>query len=434
MQPAPLGGAGVLLRCTGSRKRFGAVQALRDVDFSIAAGRVRGLVGENGAGKSTLAKIIAGVIAPDAGSMEFEGRPIRSASADEALAQRIVTVHQDINLIPSMTVIENLLLNNEPASRLGIIRRRDARETAEALLDRYEIAADPEALVEELSNDLRKMIQIVKAIHRDPKVLILDEPTSSLTSAQVSVVLRLIRQLASQGVGLVLISHYLSEIFEVCDDLTIMRDGEVVVDRLVRDMTLPQVVAAMVGREVKAGSRASRGREPARDAAPRLSVENLTVARRAGRMRASLSARARSSGVTGLAGSGLERALARHLRRLGAPGDRPGHGRCDRRCAPVEPFRLASRGNRAHYQRPPARGRAARLPADREHLPADPVALRRRARRPEPRDMERTTLRNIERLRIRTPGPLRAAPASFPAATSRKLLFAKWLETGRRSS
>ena len=275
--PAPLKGAGVLLRCTGIAKRFGAVQALRGVDFSIVAGRVRGLVGENGAGKSTLAKIIAGVNAPDAGSIEFEGRPIRSASADEALARRIVTVHQDINLIPSMTVIENLLLNNEPASRLGIIRRRQAREIAKTLLDRYEVVAEPEAPVEELSNDLRKMIQIVKAIHRDPKVLILDEPTSSLTSAQVSVVLRLIRQLASQGVGLVLISHYLSEIFEVCDDLTIMRDGEVVADRLVRDMTLPQVVAAMIGREVNAVSRASRGRELARDAAPRLSVENLTV-------------------------------------------------------------------------------------------------------------------------------------------------------------
>jgi ABC-type sugar transport system ATPase subunit len=247
----------------GLAKRFGAVQALRGVDFLIAAGRVRGLVGDNGAGKSTLAKIIAGVNAPDAGPMGFEGRPIRSAGVEQALNQRIVTVHQDINLIPPMTVIENLLLNNEPASRLGIIRRRDAHEMAKALLDRYEIAADPEWAVQDLSNDLRKMIQIVRAIHHDPKVLILDEPTSSRTSAQVNVVLRLIRQLASQGVGVILISHYLSEIFEVCDDLTIMRDGEVVVDRPVRDMTLPQVVAAMVGREVEAGSRASRGRKPA---------------------------------------------------------------------------------------------------------------------------------------------------------------------------
>ena len=327
------------------------MQALRGVDFSIAAGRVRGLVGENGAGKSTLAKIIAGVNAPDAGSMEFEGRPTRSASVDEALNQRIVTVHQDINLISSMTVIENLLLNNEPASRLGVIRRRDARETAKALLDRYEIAADPERPVQELSNDLRKMIQIVKAIHRDPKVLILDEPTSSLTSAQVSVVLRLIRQLASQGVGLVLISHYLSEIFEVCDDLTIMRDGEVVVDRPVRDMTLPQVVAAMVGREVKTGSRASRGRKPTWDAVPRLSVENLSV--RGAVENASFVVRGGEVlGVTGLAGSGLNE-LSRAI--FGASARRP-TGRVMVDATPVralQSFSVASGGDRAHYQRPP---------------------------------------------------------------------------------
>jgi ABC-type sugar transport system ATPase subunit len=330
--PAPVAGAGVLLRCTGLAKRFGAVQALRGVDFSIVAGRVRGLVGENGAGKSTLAKIIAGVNAPDAGSIDYDGRPIRAASADEALAQRIVTVHQDINLIPSMTVIENILLNNEPASRLGIIRRREAHETAKALLDRYEVAADLEAPVEDLSNDLRKMIQIVKAIHRDPKVLILDEPTSSLTSAQVSVVLRLIRQLASQGVGLVLISHYLSEIFECCDDLTIMRDGEVVADRLVSEMTLPQVVAAMVGREVKAGSRASRGREPARDAACRLSVENLTV--RGALENVSFVVRVGEVlGVTGLAGSGLNE-LSRAI--FGASA-RPATGRVMVDAAPVPP-------------------------------------------------------------------------------------------------
>ena len=194
------------------------------------------------------------------------------------------------------------------------------------------------------------MIQIVKAIHRDPKVLILDEPTSSLTSAQVSVVLRLIRQLASQGVGLVLISHYLSEIFEVCDDLTIMRDGEVVADRLVRDMTLPQVVAAMVGREVKAGSRASRGRELARDAAPRLSVENLTV--RGALDSASFVVRAGEVlGVTGLAGSGLNE-LSRAI--FGA-SSRPATGRVMVDGSPVpasQPVRLASRGNRAHHQRP----------------------------------------------------------------------------------
>jgi ABC-type sugar transport system ATPase subunit len=426
-EPAPLDGAGVVLWCRGLVKRFGAVQALREVDFSIAVGRVRGLVGENGAGKSTLAKIIAGVIAPDAGTMEFQGRPIRAASADEALAQRIVTVHQDINLIPSMTVAENLLLNNEPASRLGIIRRREARETARALLDRHEIAADPDAPVEDLSNDLRKMIQIVKAIHLEPKVLILDEPTSSLTSAQVSVVLRLIRHLASQGVGLVLISHYLSEIFEVCDDLTIMRDGEVVVDRLVRDMTLPEVVSAMVGREVRAGSRLSRGRKPLQDAAPRLSVENLTV--RGALTNASFFVRAGEVlGVTGLSGSGLDE-LSRAI--FGASA-RPATGR-----VAVDAIRVPPASPSASLRAGIALITNDRL---REGVLLDfplteniclPVlsrfggalgALNRG-------DMERTTLRNIERLRIRTPGP-QAHARQLSGGNQQKVLFAKWLETG----
>jgi ABC-type sugar transport system ATPase subunit len=424
---APLGGAGVFVHCTSITKRFGAVQALRDVDFSIAAGRVRGLVGENGAGKSTLANIIAGVITPDAGSMEFEGRPMRSAAADEALARRIVTVHQDINLIPSMTVIENLLLNNEPASRLGIIRRRRAREIADALLDRYEIAADPEALVGELSNDLRKMIQIVKAIDRDPKVLILDEPTSSLTSAQVNVVLRLIRQLASQGVGLVLISHYLSEIFEVCDDLTIMRDGEVVADRLVRDMTLPQVVAAMIGREVKAGSRASRGRELMRDGAPRLSVENLTV--RGALDNASFVVRAGEIlGVTGLAGSGLDE-LSRAT--FGA-SSRPATGRVMVDGSPVSPSRPSAslRAGIALITNDRLReGVLLDFPlTDNICLPilsrfGGALGVLNRG------EMEKTTRRNIERLRIRTPSPL-ALARQLSGGNQQKVLFAKWLETG----
>jgi ABC-type sugar transport system ATPase subunit len=425
--PAPLGGAGVFVRCTRIAKRFGAVQALRDVDFSIVAGRVRGLVGENGAGKSTLAKIIAGVIAPDAGSIEFEGRPMRSATADGALAQRIVTVHQDINLIPSMTVLENLLLNNEPASRLGIIRRRAAREIAETLLDRYEIAADPEALVGELSNDLCKMIQIVKAIDRDPQVLILDEPTSSLTSAQVNVVLRLIRQLASQGVGLVLISHYLTEIFEVCDDLTIMRDGEVVADRLVRDMTLPQVVAAMIGREVTARPRASRGRELARDAAPRLSVENLTV--RGALDNASFVVRAGEIlGVTGLAGSGLDE-LSRAI--FGA-SSRPATGRVmvDGSPVPASSPSASLRAGIALITNDRLReGVLLDFPlTDNICLPilsrfGGALGVLNRL------EMEKTTLRNIERLRIRTTGP-RALARQLSGGNQQKVLFAKWLETG----
>ena len=226
---------------------------------------MRGLVGENGAGKSTLAKIIAGVHAPDSGTIEFERRPVRFTGAEQALARGIVTVHQDINLIQTMSVAENLLLNNEPTYRFGIIRRKDMRAAAQRLLENYEIAVDPDEIVGSLPNDLKKMVQIVKAVSLDPRILILDEPTSSLTEAQVRVALRLIRQLASQGVGLVLISHYLAEIFEVCDDLTVMRDGEVVSDGPIGATTLPQVVAAMVGRNVETSRRKARVGDAADD-------------------------------------------------------------------------------------------------------------------------------------------------------------------------
>lgn len=173
--------SGPLLECRGLAKSFAAVRALRGVDFNISAGRVRGLVGENGAGKSTLAKIIAGVHAPDAGTILLDGQPVRLAGADQALALGIVTAHQDINLVQTMTVEENLLLNNEPTHGFGVIRRRAARDAVARLLEQYEIAVRPDDIVSDLPNDLKKMVQIVKAVSLDPKILLLDEPTSSLT-------------------------------------------------------------------------------------------------------------------------------------------------------------------------------------------------------------------------------------------------------------
>src|SRR5580700_7748958 len=272
--PAPAAGS-LPLRCRGLAQSFAAVRALRGVDFSIAAGKVRGLVGENGAGKSTLAKIIAGVHTPDAGTIEIEGRQVRFTGAEQALAQRIVTVHQDINLVQTMSVAENLLLNNEPTYGFGVIRRKTMQDAARRLLEKYEIGVDPDDIVGSLPNDLKKMVQIVKAVSLDPRILILDEPTSSLTDAQVRVALRLIRQLASEGVGLVLISHYLTEIFEVCDDLTVMRDGEVVADSRVGETTLTQVVARMVGREVETSRRATQVGFTAKST-PLTAVENLS--------------------------------------------------------------------------------------------------------------------------------------------------------------
>jgi ABC-type sugar transport system ATPase subunit len=420
----PEGERAVLLRCRGLTRSFGAVRALRGVDFSIAAGRVRGLVGENGAGKSTLAKIIAGVHPPDGGTIELDGRPVRFTGAEQALQQRIVTVHQDINLVQTMSVAENLLLNNEPRYPLGIIRRKAMREAAQALLERYEIAVDPDETVGTLANDLKKMVQIVKAVSLEPRILILDEPTSSLTEAQVRVALRLIRQLASQGVGVVLISHYLAEIFEVSDDLIVMRDGEVVADGQVSETTLPQVVTQMVGRKVDASRRVAHA--AAALPAPLMTVENLSVSGLLQNVSFTLR-KGEVLGVTGLAGSGLHE-LSKGL--FGAAGRRAS-GRILIQGVPVPPGDPAAA----------LRSGIALLTSDRLGegvLPnftlVENICLPILSRFTgaggslDFAEMERTTARNIQRLRVNAPGPS-ALARQLSGGNQQKVLFAKWLET-----
>ena len=416
----------VLLRCRGLTRSFGAVRALRGVDFSIAAGRVRGLVGENGAGKSTLAKIIAGVHPPDGGTIELDGRPVRFSGAEQALQQRIVTVHQDINLVQTMSVAENLLLNNEPTYPLGIIRRKAMREAAQALLEKYEIAVDPDETVGSLANDLKKMVQIVKAVSLEPRILILDEPTSSLTEAQVRVALRLIRQLASQGVGVVLISHYLAEIFEVS--------------------RRPDRHARRRGGRGRAGERnhaaASRGPNgwtqsrhfaprrpmsaPPPCTAPLMTVENLSVSG----LLQNVSFTLRSGevlGVTGLAGSGLHE-LSKGL--FGAAG-RKASGRILIQGVPVPPGDPAAA----------LKSGIALLTSDRLGegvLPnftlVENICLPILSRFTgaggslDFAEMERTTARNIQRLRVNAPGPS-ALARQLSGGNQQKVLFAKWLET-----
>jgi len=417
----------VLLACTGIAKSFAAVRALRGVDFTVAAGRVRGLVGENGAGKSTLTKIVAGVYPPDTGTMTLDGEALRLGGADEALAKGIVTVHQDINLVQTMTVAENLFLNNEPTRGFGVIRRRVMHDRAAELLAQYEIGVRPDAVVSDLPNDLKKMVQIVKAVSRDPRVLLLDEPTSSLTEAEVRVALRLIRTLAGKGVGVVLISHYLNEIFEVCDDLTVMRDGEVVADGPVADTSLPDVVRQMIGRQVETMRRAGAGR-PATDAAPLMSVENLAIPRRLKPVSFALG-RGEVLGVTGLAGSGLGE-LARAM--FGAPGAGSTSGRVTVEGKPIPPGNPAAALAAGVALLTSDRLREGILPeftlVDNVCLPVLPRFANRLGML-DTAAMVETCRRNIARLNVRAPGPF-ARARQLSGGNQQKVLFAKWLETG----
>jgi ABC-type sugar transport system ATPase subunit len=310
-----------LLKCSNVKKTFGSLQALKEVHFELGKGEVHGLVGENGAGKSTLLRILAGVHQPDGGTgIIYNGSAYAPHNAIDALRNGIVTIHQDINLIGTMTVAENILLNNEPASATGLLSASRMNKLAADLLKQYHLDIDPSKPVNELPNDIKKMLQIVKAMTWNPKVLLMDEPTSSLTNVEVEVVLNLIRDLAKGGVSIVFVSHYLSEVFAVCDNITVMRDGRTVGTFPTVETTITQIVRNMLGRELveeKARSRRSMGSSDVL-----LSVRNLTVPDILNDISFDLH-KGEILGFTGLTGSGLSE-LARAI--YGVGGMRRGSG------------------------------------------------------------------------------------------------------------
>jgi len=415
------------LLCSGLTKSFGAVKALRQVDFRVDRGRVRGLIGENGAGKSTLVKVIAGVQRPDDGLMMMDGRAIRFANTADAIRAGIVTVHQDINLVQTMTVAENLMLNNEPCRRFGIIDGRRLGDKIIELLRQYEIDVSPSDIVSRLSNDRRKMVQIIKGLALRPEVLMLDEPTSSLTEHEVEVVLGLIRKLAGDQVGVVLVSHYLKEIFDVCDDLTVMRDGAVVWDGNIAATTRAEAVSSMVGRRVDAPPR--RAVPDARPSAPEiLKVERIGIPRRVAPLSFALG-RGEVLGITGLAGSGLDD-IAKLI--FGAASNAARDGRVTVDGVTVRPGDpVASVRAGIALITGDRHGEGVLMAASLEDNLCLSVIDRFAGLlgRLDRAAMRQTARRNIERLRVRAPGP-ETAMSQLSGGNQQKVLIAKWLETG----
>jgi ABC-type sugar transport system ATPase subunit len=416
-----------ILQCRNVFKAFGGVRALRGVDFAITSGRVHGLVGENGAGKSTLLKILAGVVLPDSGQITLDGAAFVPDGTEAALRRGVVTVHQDINLIDTLTVAENVLLNNEPKfGPFGFLRGRAMNERTAALLATYGIDVAPAALVATLPNDVKKMVQIVKATTWNPRVLLLDEPTSSLTDVEVSVVLRLVRTLAAQGVAVVFVSHYLAEVFEVCDDITVLRDGGVVASGPRTGTDLARVVHGMLGRDLQAAAR--RAAAPGEDVL--LSVRHLSVPGRLRDISFDLH-KGEILGVTGLTGSGLTE-LARAIFGSEDIVRAGGAFAIDGTPATLADPRQSLRAGIALLTND--RLREGILPEfsllDNLCLPilarfTSGLGLLRKA------GMLETATRCIAQLRVRAPGPDVAAK-TLSGGNQQKLLFAKWLETGPR--
>jgi inositol transport system ATP-binding protein len=239
-----------LLEVRNISKSFPGVVALDDVSLRVGAGTVHALIGENGAGKSTLMKIIAGIIAADAGELRLLGRTLQLRSPRQALESGIAMIHQELNLMPSMSVAENIWIGREPANALGIISHRELHRRTRALLERLAIDLDPQAEVRTLSIAHRQMVEIARALSYDSQLLIMDEPTSALTEHDAAHLFAIIRELKSQGKGVLYITHRMDELSEIADQITVLRDGRYIGTERTSNLTREQMIRMMVGREL----------------------------------------------------------------------------------------------------------------------------------------------------------------------------------------
>lgn len=237
------------------KKSFPGVKALDDVGIKVRAGEIHALMGENGAGKSTLIKILTGVYKTDEGSIRIDGKNVHITSVIGAQREGISAVYQELNLIPYLSVAENIFLGACPKNSAGSILWNKLFENAEKLLDDIGLDIDVHIKLGELGTASQQMISIARAVSSDCRILVLDEPTSSLDSNEVAQLFKIIRRLRSKGIGIIFISHRLDEIFEICDMVTVLRDGHFIMSKPVAEITKSELVTSMVGRKVEEGIR-----------------------------------------------------------------------------------------------------------------------------------------------------------------------------------
>ncbi|SCE08169.1 monosaccharide ABC transporter ATP-binding protein, CUT2 family [Streptomyces sp. IgraMP-1] len=259
-----------LLRIENIRKTFPGVVALDSVDFDLRRGEVHVLLGENGAGKSTLIKMLSGAYRPDSGTIYAEGREVRIQSAQDAERLGIATIYQEFNLVPDLTVAENIFLGRQPR-RFGLIDRKKMEADAEELLARVGVQVSPRARVRDLGIARLQMVEIAKALSLDARVLIMDEPTAVLTSEEVEKLFAIVRQLRADGVGIVFITHHLEEIAALGDRVTVLRDGRSV-EQVPASTPEDELVRLMVGRSIDQ----QYPREHPEQGEPLLTVRGLT--------------------------------------------------------------------------------------------------------------------------------------------------------------
>ena len=265
------------IEIVAAAKTYPGVRALDDVDFSVAAGEVHALLGENGAGKSTLIKIMTGAATADAGELRLDGRPLRFASPADARAAGVGAVYQEVNLIPTLTVTENLALGRLPR-RFGLVDWRAARAEARERLRRLGVEIEVERPLGAYSIAIQQLVAIARALEDDTRVLVLDEPTASLDAAETARLLDIVRELKARGLAIVFISHFLDQVYAIADRLTVLRNGRRVGVGTPQEIPPAKLVPLMLGRELEAVEH-QRVAAEARTGEPVLIVEGLGKAR-----------------------------------------------------------------------------------------------------------------------------------------------------------
>ena len=238
----------ILLQMSHIDKRFPGVHALNNVDFALRKGEIHALMGENGAGKSTLIKVLTGVYQMDEGEITVEGEPITIKSPQDAQNKGISTVYQEITLCPNLTVAENMFIGREGGSW---VKQKDYEKRADEILSKLGIPARSSQQLGNCSLAVQQMVAIARAVDMKCKVLILDEPTSSLDDKEVNMLFNLMRDLKSQGVGIIFVTHFLEQVYEVSDRITVLRNGELVGEYLTEELPKVELVSKMIGKELE---------------------------------------------------------------------------------------------------------------------------------------------------------------------------------------
>lgn len=412
-----------LLAARGLVMAFPGVRALDRVDFELRPGEVHALLGENGAGKSTLIKVLSGVHRPAAGAIRVAGREFRPRTPRDAESGGVSTVFQEVDLIPTMTVAENICLGRQPTF-LGLVRARAARGRARAALARLGLALDVSRTLADYPIGIQQMVAIARALDVDARVLILDEPTSSLDADETCELFRVMRALRSQGLGIVFVSHFLDQVYEISDRITVLRNGARVGSWRTSDLPKHALIEAMTGRAFESARDPDRHRAAPVERGAVLEFTNLGRARAIAPAGSSVCAGA-ALGLGGLLGSGRSE-LARLL--FGADAPTSGEVRVEGTVIRGGSVRDAIAHGMAFT---PEDRKAQGLVLDlslRENIilalqarrgPLNPL---RRA------EQQRLADRYIRALAIKTPGP-ETPVRNLSGGNQQKVLLARWLAT-----